>query len=421
MHICYVADARSPIAKSWISYFVEKGYRITVISSYPCHDDEIPGATIVSFPLVWTTWTNSGLNGQGLSKRVATLLPTVPVTLRTHLRAWSAPLSIRLRSSSLSELISELKPDLVHAMRLPYEGLFAAAAVNSARLLISVWGNDLTLFAERYPALGKLTDAALRRADGLHCDCERDRKLAMAHGFPEHKPRAVLPGNGGIDTGFYFSLHPEPSVRKRFGVPGNRPLVINPRGIRAYVRNDTFFKAIPLVLRQVPDAFFIAPGMQDNKTAESWVKTMGSSNSVLLLPVLEREDLARLFAASDVMVSPSSHDGTPNSLIEAMACGCLPVAGHVESIEEWITHGQNGLFCDESNPESLAAAIIHALNDAELKRHAARINLDLIQARAERSKVMAQAEDFYDQVLHQHADRSASKMRRTNALAVGSH
>src|SRR5690348_1374513 len=279
MHICYVADARSPIAKSWISYFVEKRHRVTVISSYPCRDDEIPGATIVQFPLVWTTWTNSGPSGQGLPSRVATPLPTLPVNLRTHLRAWSAPLNIRLRSAALARIISGLKPDLVHAMRLPYEGLFAAAAVSLVPLLISVWGNDLTLFAERYPRLGKLTDAALRRADGLHCDCERDRKLALTRGFSERKPIAVLPGNGGIDTGFYFSLRREPSILGRFRIPSGRRLVINPRGIRAYIRNDVFFKAVPLVLQQVPDAFFVAPGMQRNKTAERWVKSMGISES----------------------------------------------------------------------------------------------------------------------------------------------
>lgn len=421
MHICYIADARSPIARSWISYFVEKGYRITVISSYPCRDDEIPGTTIAQFPLVWTEWTNSGLNGQGFSKSAAICLPTLPVSLRMHLRAWLAPLSIRLRSSSLGELISGLKPDLVHAMRMPYEGLFAAAEVNSAPLLISVWGNDLTLFAERYPCLGKLTDAAMRRADGLHCDCERDRKLALTRGFSEDKPIAVLPGNGGIDTGFYFSLQRELSVLRRFRIPSGKRLLINPRGIRAYVRSDTFFKAIPLVLQQVADAFFIAPGTEGNKIAERWVKSMGLSESVLLLPVLERENLARLFAASEVMVSPSSHDGTPNSLIEAMACGCLPVVGRVESINEWITHGQNGLFCDETNPESLAAAMIRALKDDALKSRAAHINRGLIQARAERSKVMAQAEDLYAQVLHRHSDPSASERRRINEIAVSAH
>jgi|SRR5581483_3890444 len=413
MHICYVADARSPIAKSWISYFVEKRHRVTVISSYPCRDDEIPGATIVQFPLVWTTWTNSGPSGQGLPSRVATPLPTLPVNLRVHLRAWSAPLNIRLRSGALARIISELKPDLVRAMRLPYEGLFAAAAVSSVPLLISVWGNDLTLFAERYPRLGKLTDAALRRADGLHCDCERDRKLALARGFSAQKSNAVLPGNGGLDCRFYFELQRDSAFLRKLGIPDNRRIVINPRGLRAYVRNDVFFKAIPLILKQAPDVLFVAPGMHGSSVAEGWVRRAKASTSALLLPILDRQDLARMFAASEVIVSLSSHDGTPNSLLEAMACGSVPVVGRVESIQEWITHGENGLFCDESDPESVATSVIRALNDAELRRRAISINRDLILSRAERSKVMAQAEDLYAAVIHRHG-------RRFSAAASGS-
>jgi hypothetical protein len=50
MHICYVADARSPIAKNWISHFVARKYRVTVISSYPWASDEIPVAQAHELP-----------------------------------------------------------------------------------------------------------------------------------------------------------------------------------------------------------------------------------------------------------------------------------------------------------------------------------------------------------------------------------
>ncbi len=39
--------------------------------------------------------------------------------------------------------------------------------------------------------------------------------------------------------------------------PVEEPVIINPRGFRPYVRNDVFFKAIPLVLEKQPDAKFI--------------------------------------------------------------------------------------------------------------------------------------------------------------------
>ena len=52
-------------------------------------------------------------------------------------------------ASARASLIADLQPDLVHAMRLPFEGFLAAAAVEKVPLLISVWGNDFTLFANR--------------------------------------------------------------------------------------------------------------------------------------------------------------------------------------------------------------------------------------------------------------------------------
>src|SRR6185437_14929362 len=101
-----------------------------------------------------------------------------------------------------------------------------------------------------------------------------------------------------------------------------------------------------------------------------------------------RKDLARLIASSDATVSPTLHDGTPNSLLEAMACGCVPVAGDLDSVREWITHAQNGLLCDVTSPASIASAVIRVLNDANFRERARVINRKLIEARAERDRVM---------------------------------
>src|SRR5262249_52969281 len=102
---------------------------------------------------------------------------------------------------------------------------------------------------------------------------------------------------------------------------------------------------------------------------------------------------------AQVTVSPSLHDGTPNTLLEAMACGCLPVAGDIESVREWIDDGANGLLCDATDVESLATAMIRALDDEELRQAARRHNAQLIAERVEYDQVMQQAEAFYHQVI----------------------
>ena len=96
-------------------------------------------------------------------------------------------------------------------------------------------------------------------------------------------------------------------------------MVINPRGIRAYVNNAVFFQAAAQVLERQPAARFICPGMQSEDLAQRWVRELGIASAVELLPSQTRPQMADLFRRARIAVSPSNHDGTPNTLLEAMA------------------------------------------------------------------------------------------------------
>jgi glycosyltransferase involved in cell wall biosynthesis len=81
-----------------------------------------------------------------------------------------------------------------------------------------------------------------------------------------------------------------------------------------------------------------------------------------------------------------------------MACGCFPIAGDLESIREWIRHGENGLLVDATSPEELAHAILKALENENLRREAAGLNHQLIMERAEYTRCMSQAREFYKRI-----------------------
>jgi glycosyltransferase involved in cell wall biosynthesis len=58
---------------------------------------------------------------------------------------------------------------------------------------------------------------------------------------------------------------------------------------------------------------------------------------------LPNEDVLRVFAESDAFVLPSSFEGCPVSLLEAMAHGCVPVVASVRSgVPELVRDGVNG-------------------------------------------------------------------------------
>lgn len=433
LRICFVADGRSPIARNWIAAMIGRGYEIHLLSSYPCDVSGVASLHVLPLafsglvrllrPITATPWTEGrstlrarathtsssgglrreGEQLQGWADGGASLLRRLAGTdsvasLAFVLRNWLGPLEVRRHVARARALVADIGPDLVHAMRIPFEGMLAAMAVDGAPLVISVWGNDFTLFAARYPLLGWASRRALRRADALHTDCRYDLELAVGLGFDRQKPAVVLPGAGGVDLELF---HPGPvaaAVRRRVGVPDSARVVIQPRGLRRYVRNDVFFRAIPAVLRQHPDVVFVCPGMAGSISAERRVRRLGVARAVRLLPVVPRADLADLFRMAAVAVSPSVHDGTPNTLLEAMACGCLPVVGDLPSIREWITSDTNGLLCDPTNPESLAAAIAEGLENARLRREAAARNVKLIGERAQYQVVMGQVDAFYRRI-----------------------
>jgi glycosyltransferase involved in cell wall biosynthesis len=401
--LLFVVDGRSPIALNWVRYFVEQGHEVHLASMYPCQPDlELTSLTVI--PVAFSRAVETGGQGQvspSLKGRVLRAVATP--NLRTWLRQRFVPRSLPKAAAQLQALISKLQPDLIHAMRIPYEGMLAALAcsqlkTNNAPLLISIWGNDFTLHAPATRQMTHLTRFAMEQADALHTDCYKDQPLAQEWGFDPAKPAVVLPGGGGIQLDVFF---PHPSLLSSLGRGdgGEGYTVINPRGLRAYVRNDTFFKAVPLVLQHLPEVRFLCPTMAGAPEAEHWVQDLKIGHAVELLPRQSRPEMADLFRRAPVVVSPSTHDGTPNTLLEAMACGCFPVVGDIESLREWITQGENGFLVDPADHQGLANAILEGLQNPELRARAHKENARLIAERAEYYEAMRQATEFYRSLL----------------------
>jgi glycosyltransferase involved in cell wall biosynthesis len=383
MKLLFVVDARSPIAANWIRHFAERGDDIHIASTF---DGSVDFAVkrLEFIPVAFSTAKKRTQRPGGASART--------LSLRTAIRQWFGPLTIRRAAQRLRTFIQDVKPDLIHAMRIPYEGMTAADAYTGVPLIVSVWGNDFTLHGPSTPWTRHYTNWTMKVADGLHADCHRDVRLAGEWGFGAGKPHLVAPGNGGVRSDVFYP----PSD------PVEEPVILNPRGVRPYVRNDSFFKAIPLVLKKHPNAKFLCASMAGEPQAVQWMRKLEIGDSVELLDLMPHEQTAEVYRRAQILVSPSIHDGTPNSLLEGMACGCFPIAGDLESIREWITPNENGLLFDATDPHSIASAIIEGIENKTLRHKALGSNQEIIAARAEYKQNMVRAEKFYHVVISNH-------------------
>jgi glycosyltransferase involved in cell wall biosynthesis len=393
MRLLYIADGRSPIAINWIKYFIESGHEVHLVSTHKC-DPELPLASLNIIHVgvdgfIGKVGENSVNNQRGdIIRRV------LPVELRTAIRQRLSPTTLRRSSHRLIEIIELIQPSLIHAMRIPFEGMIAALSLRERKefpLIISIWGNDFTLHAKATKKMGLYTRTAMHRANCVHVDCYRDQQLAYKWGFDQTKSSVVLPGGGGVQVDIFY-----PSTDRNLDKGKDEQIIIvNPRGFRAYVRNDTFFQAIPLVLEHRPDIKFICPAMIEESQAQNWIKKYKIEDSVELLPKISRHQMADVFRESKITVSITDHDGTPNTLLEAMACGSFPIVGDIESLREWIVNEENGLLVDPYDHRGLAAAILQAIREKVLLTKAQDKNIELIKTRAEYSWVMSQAEKLY--------------------------
>jgi glycosyltransferase involved in cell wall biosynthesis len=393
MRLLFVTDARSPISQNWMRFFVKRGDEIYIATTFQSADMDFPVKRMEFTPVAFSSVKKQSSRPGSASSRT--------LGLRTLIRQWFGPFTIPRSAKKLRAFIQEVQPDIIHAMRVPYEGMLTASALSnmgrgnpaptSPKFVVSIWGNDFTLHAPSTPLMRHYTRLTMSKVNALHADVERDIRLAREWGLSEEKATLVVPGNGGIRSDIFY---PPKELAAN-------PVIINLRGIRPYVRNDVFFKSIPLVLAKRSDARFLCTGMQGAAQVMEWIQELGIEHAVELLPLIPHAEMGDIFRRAQIVVSPAIHDGTPNSLIEGMACGCFPVAGDLESIREWIMHGQNGLLVNPNDPMSIADAILLGLEKEDLRHDAAGLNTKIISARAEYGVNMGKVLEWYEAVIRE--------------------
>jgi glycosyltransferase involved in cell wall biosynthesis len=83
---------------------------------------------------------------------------------------------------------------------------------------------------------------------------------------------------------------------------------------------------------------------------------------------LGREDLAQLYAASDIAVWPAVNEAYGMALVEAGAMGLPVVAGRVGGVPDVVRDGETGLLVAPGDPQAFAGAVLRLIADADLRR-----------------------------------------------------
>lgn len=122
------------------------------------------------------------------------------------------------------------------------------------------------------------------------------------------------------------------------------------------------FKIVHLVR---PTATLVIAGggmLKEEKDLVAHLTELDLQNDVFLLG--SRNDVPRLLAAADVYVNSSLREGTPVSVLEAMAAG-LPIIATAVGENPFLLSREAGILVPPGQPEKLAAAIIFLLDSPQ--------------------------------------------------------
>jgi phosphatidylinositol alpha-1,6-mannosyltransferase len=130
-----------------------------------------------------------------------------------------------------------------------------------------------------------------------------------------------------------------------------------------YKGHDRVLAILPSLLAWKPTIRYLVVGEGDDRDrlAERTVE-LGVADRVTFAGY--REDLAGCYAACDVYVMPSTHEGFGIVFLEALATGRPVVAGGIDGSIEAVGWGELAFLCDPLDPSSVEGAIRRAINAA---------------------------------------------------------
>jgi len=140
-------------------------------------------------------------------------------------------------------------------------------------------------------------------------------------------------------------------------------------------------KAIPEVLKSVPDAMFFLGGDGDVKECQALAREYAIGNRVSFLGWIDNAAKEAQFRKASIFVLPSYHEGMPMSVLEAMAHGLATVSSNAGGIPQIIDHGVNGLRVEAGDVSGLADALISLLSDEKAKKEMGAKGLATIQSK----------------------------------------
>ncbi len=317
------------------------------------------------------------MNASAIETHICCLSDYVPLARglrdaasRLHIvrKRWKFDLGVVHR---FARLIERLGADVVHA--------FLFDAEITARLAGRLNGRVAVIGSERntdYRRKWRHT-VALRLTQGCF-----DAIIANSHAGKRFQirtlgisPDRIFVVPNGVDADRFVPGSPG-DLRTELGIPQDAKVVGMFSSFKVQKNHPMFFRMAQRVLEIEPRARFLCVGDALHRGLQSsdryhremaeMIDSLGLSEAVRCLG--NRDDAADLYNLCSVTVLTSKREGTPNVLLESMACGVPVVATDVADNAIVVPEGRVGYVVPYDDDRAMAGRVVQLLSDDDARR-----------------------------------------------------
>ena len=263
--------------------------------------------------------------------------------------------------STLTKILKEKRPDLVHTHRYKDSVLGAVAAklAGVPYVVRTVHG-----LAEPMTGWSRMKFRAYEAVDRATLQCLADLVIGVSKGIENtlaqsgYRPTMLTHIHNGIDLGRMTPIQAAADVRRELGLDDSTMLIGAVGRLAPVKGHASFLEAARLIALEEPRARFAIVGNGPlQRELRTQAAQLGLSDSCLFLG--DRADVYDLVSAMDVFVLPSLNEGIPMALLEAMALNRPVVATDVGGVPEVLEHRVTGLLVSPGDPRGLADACLN--------------------------------------------------------------
>lgn len=303
--------------------------------------------------------------------------------------------------AKLYALMRRERPDIVHT-HTAKAGFIGRLAARFARVPVIVHTFHGHVLHGYY---GPVKNELLRRleqslaliTDRLVTVSEQVKKELVGYGIAPADKITVVPLGFDLKP-FLDAYERRGDFRREMGLSNEHKLVGIVGRIFPIKNHELFLQAAARVAAREPAARFVIVGDGPLRLAlERQAVELGITERVRFTGW--RRDVAKIYADLDALVISSDNEGTPVSVIEAMASGCPAVATRVGGLPDLIADEETGLLVPPKDAERLADAVLRVLQDSAMAGTVSQNAMSTARRRFGVERLIADMDRLYSELL----------------------